>query len=209
MQLTVFSAPLDFLQPPLFGRKAFEREIVQLHPRVVNDDVITFNTQGSSQWDGFRHVAYRDEEKFYNGVTPDEIYAAGATVNGVEAWAKRGIAGRGVLIDYHSWAQRNGVEYNRLDSHGVKLDEIKAILEESKIELRQGDIFIMRTGFTEAYARLSAKEKEDYKTNVRFPGIAQGLDVAKWLWEQQFSAVAGDTVAFECFRKFILLSICR
>lgn len=28
---------------------------------------ITFNTQGSSQWDSFRHFAYQKDKKFYNG----------------------------------------------------------------------------------------------------------------------------------------------
>lgn len=81
-----------------------------------------------------------------SSVTPDDIYAEGATVNGVEAWAKKGIAGRGVLIDYHWWAQKNNKDYDRLTSHGVTLDDIKTIMKECKIELRKGDIFIMRTG---------------------------------------------------------------
>lgn len=28
---------------------------------------ITFNTQGSSQWDSLRHFAYQKDKKFYNG----------------------------------------------------------------------------------------------------------------------------------------------
>ncbi|KAK5373015.1 hypothetical protein LTS03_006703 [Exophiala xenobiotica] len=48
------------------GLKGFERHIVNKAPRVINDDVITFNTQGSSQWDSFRHFAYQQEGKFYN-----------------------------------------------------------------------------------------------------------------------------------------------
>ena len=42
-----------------------------------NDDVLNFNTQGSTQWDGFRHYAYHDypskgEYTFYNGLTREE-----------------------------------------------------------------------------------------------------------------------------------------
>jgi hypothetical protein len=79
-----FSLPLDKINPPLLGRQGFERKIINKAPRVINDDVaspahrhrqryllifaqITFNTQGSSQWDSFRHFAYQKDEKFYNG----------------------------------------------------------------------------------------------------------------------------------------------
>lgn len=47
--------PLDRIKSPSFGRKAFARELVNKAPRSVNDDVLVFNTQTSSQWDGFRH----------------------------------------------------------------------------------------------------------------------------------------------------------
>ena len=53
--------PLDWpLNKPLFpsfGRSAFQHEIRRRGEpgRPVNDDILTFNTQSSSQWDGFRH----------------------------------------------------------------------------------------------------------------------------------------------------------
>ncbi len=40
---------------PCFGRQAFHQHVFHKVPRTVNDDILTFNTQGSSQWDGFRH----------------------------------------------------------------------------------------------------------------------------------------------------------
>jgi hypothetical protein len=47
--------PLDRLKIPSFNRIAFEQKIHHKAPRTVNDDILTFNTQSSSQWDGFRH----------------------------------------------------------------------------------------------------------------------------------------------------------
>jgi hypothetical protein len=42
--------PLDALgDAPLFGRQAFRKDVYQKAPRIVNDDVWTFNTQSSSQ----------------------------------------------------------------------------------------------------------------------------------------------------------------
>jgi hypothetical protein len=47
--------PLNRLSHPSFGRKPFTQELVNKAPRIVNDDILTFNTQTSTQWDGFRH----------------------------------------------------------------------------------------------------------------------------------------------------------
>jgi hypothetical protein len=48
--------PLDKPSVPTGGRAVFRHEI-QHHdtPTIMNDDVVEFNTQSSTQWDGFRH----------------------------------------------------------------------------------------------------------------------------------------------------------
>lgn len=146
--------------------------------------------------------------------------------NGADAWAARGIAGRGILIDYHSWARRNNIQYDRLSTHAIDLDAIKSIIEESKVEVRKGDIMLLRTGkqnqspglpnifyfsdngciavgFVEAYTRLGKDAKESYKDNNAFPGLWSSKEIAQWLWKSQFAAVAADSPAFECLRKCI------
>jgi hypothetical protein len=40
---------------PSFGRAPFKHEVWNRAPRAVNDDILHFNSQCSSQWDGFRH----------------------------------------------------------------------------------------------------------------------------------------------------------
>ena len=51
--------PLNKPKNPSFGRPGMKHEILnrQRGPglRVVNDDFLSFNTQSSTQWDGFRH----------------------------------------------------------------------------------------------------------------------------------------------------------
>ena len=61
------SLPLDFFAPPLLGRAGFEQKVIDKDPLVVNDDVVTFNTQSSSQGDSLRHFAYQKEKRFYGG----------------------------------------------------------------------------------------------------------------------------------------------
>lgn len=53
--------PLDKPLTPCFGRQKFEHKIVHKNPRTVNDDVLVFNTQSASQWDGFRHFGECDK----------------------------------------------------------------------------------------------------------------------------------------------------
>jgi len=57
-----------------FNRRAFHQELFAKPPRTVNDDIWTFNSQGSSQWDGLRHYGYQKEKLFYNGVTMEDIH---------------------------------------------------------------------------------------------------------------------------------------
>lgn len=47
--------PLSMPSYPSFGRNPFHHEIVHRTPNCINDDVLAFNTQSSTQWDGFRH----------------------------------------------------------------------------------------------------------------------------------------------------------
>lgn len=74
--------PLDHLSRPCFGRAPFEQTIKNKAPRVVNDDTLSFNTQSSSQWDGFRHYGYQEEGVYFNGRTPENI--VGSKVNGID-----------------------------------------------------------------------------------------------------------------------------
>lgn len=51
--------PLNKPLHPSYGRAAFHHEVVNRgkdgQMRAINDDILNFNTQCSSQWDGFRH----------------------------------------------------------------------------------------------------------------------------------------------------------
>lgn len=64
---------LEGMLQPGFGRQALGHTIVNKAPRIVNDDVLTLNTQSSSQWDGFRHFGYQDAQVFFNGTTQEQI----------------------------------------------------------------------------------------------------------------------------------------
>ncbi len=88
-------------EPPLFGRAAFEHEVTGHAHSTSHDDVLhDWNTQSSSQWDGFRHIrngtpGLEPGTGHYGGVADED--------HGIDHWARRGIAGRGVLADIARW----------------------------------------------------------------------------------------------------------
>lgn len=64
---------LGHLKTPCFGRKPLRHEMWRKGDRVVNDDSLEFNTQSSSQWDGFRHFGNQNYEVFFNGRTFEDF----------------------------------------------------------------------------------------------------------------------------------------
>ncbi|ROT42129.1 hypothetical protein SODALDRAFT_318871 [Sodiomyces alkalinus F11] len=198
--------PLDaHSKGSFFSRGEFHQEMFQKKPHVANDDTWTFNTQVSSQWDGLRHVAYQKEELFYSRVTMDELYAVDAngvksTVNGIQAWQKKGIVGRGILVDYHTWRLGQGIDYDPFARSPIPVDDIKACLKAQGTEVRFGDILFTRTGYMVSHAQkstsdLAALQKSEPHT---LGGLQPSLPALRWLWHN-FSAIAGDQPAFECW----------
>lgn len=162
------------------------------------------NPQQSSQWDGLRHFCAPHpgaKRLFYGGTTAEEIQDASNTRIGIGHWAREGIAGRGVLIDYLSYAEKKGIEVNGLEQHVVSLDDVLAIAEECNIKFQQGDIFFLRVGLTKTWDGLSHDDKVAYSQleEPKHAGLEQSERVVRFFWDNHFSAVASDAVSFEVF----------
>lgn len=123
-------------------------------------------------------------------------------MNGLDAWAEKGIAGRGILVDYADYADRNGIKYEKTKTHQISVEAVRAILAETRTKVQTGDILFIRTGFVQGYLELDQSQREAMKMERQWPGLVQSQATAEWLWESQFSAVAADNPAFECGRKF-------
>jgi len=194
-----------------FNRALFHQEVFQKPPRIVNDDVWTFNSQVSSQWDGLRHFGYQKEEKFYNGITLQDIHGVGngddgkggrTTVNGIQAMAEHGIVGRGILLDFHSWrlAQDPPIPYDAFKAGSIPLKYLKAVAAAQGTEIKFGDILIIRSGYMVAHNSKPEAELAVLKEIMppSFAGVEQSEEMLRWIWES-FSAVAGDQPSFECW----------
>lgn len=63
-----------------------------------------------------------------------------------------GICGRGVLVDmvkFYTAKGKNKLPYDPFASHPVPLSDIEAAAEQQGVTFRQGDILLLRMGFTQ------------------------------------------------------------
>ncbi len=191
---------LELPHPPLFGREALQHTIKRRH-EVVNDDVYQmFNTQSSSQWDGLTHYGNFTYHGFYNGVTNEQITGGPDTRNGIQVWARRGIAGRGVLIDYQRWASAQGISYSPGERHEITVGALQEAARAQGVQFEPGDILLVRSGWIAWYLTLDQQEREALASRPPVGvGLAQGDETLRFLWDHHFAAAAGDAIAFEAY----------
>jgi kynurenine formamidase len=191
---------LDLPSPPLFRREALQHSIKRRLP-FVNDDVyLSYNPQSSSQWDGFTHYGNATYQGFYNGVTEAQVTGRPDTRNSIHVWARRGIAGRAVLIDYQRWAFSQGITYSPGERHEITAEALRATAKAQGVQFQPGDILLVRSGWIAWYMSLDQQARIALATAPHTAvGLAQGEETLRFLWDEHFAAVAGDTIAFEAY----------
>jgi Putative cyclase len=143
----------------------------------------------------------------------EDIHAPGSTVNGIQgtpcprphshlAWAEQGIVGRGVLIDYYSWAQVHE-PCDPFTTYAITLPNLLRCISSQNLTFRSGDILFVRSGFISTYSKLDIPAQESITGAEQpcFAGLAQSEELLKWIWDNQFAAIAGDAPAFESWRR--------
>jgi len=163
------------------------------------DDEITINTQAGSQWDGLRHWGHSEYGLYYQGIHHDDLWKGDHI--GLDHWNDRGgIVGRGVLIDYVSWAEKQGIKYDAWDRHSISVGDIETIAKEQNVKFLPGDVLLVRTGWIKRYE--SAGEEERQKGvagSLSSVGVEGCKETMEFLWNSRFSAVAGDSIGFEAW----------
>ena len=181
---------MELPDPPLFGRDPFTHEVVWLQNDAGHDEHISgWNTQSSSQWDGFRHIKH-PVHNFYNGVADEE--------HGIHHWARKGIAGRGVLADVGRWRESQGRPLKCNESDPIDADDITATLEAHGSTVEEGDVLLVRTGWIEWYRTQDAKQRTDFNA-AGHPcvGLRPGPDNWKLLWNLHIAAIGVDNPSVE------------
>lgn len=149
-----------------------------------SDDLVFMPLQAGSQWDALAHVYYDDH--LYNGHPATEVSALGAQRCGIDKLGP-GVVGRGVLVDLPRlkdvpWLERG---------EPVHPSDLDAALERQGVEIRAGDVLLVRTGWRRFFVeRQSARAFMSGE-----PGLS--LACAEWLHEREIAVLASDNWAIE------------
>jgi kynurenine formamidase len=152
-------------------------------PFRFNDDVLFMPVQSGTHWDALSHVYYEGE--MYNGFPAATVTSLGAFRLGIDKVESAGIVSRGVLLDV---VRHRGGGDHLAAGHPVSAAELAAVARAQDVEVRSGDVVLVRTG---------------WQTRFRATGDPLG-DVAGLHWrcveyfsEHDVAAVAADNVALE------------
>ena len=145
-------------------------------------DAISMYTHMGTHIDALNHFGL--DGKIWNGFSQEEYL-------GDKGWKKTGaetippIIARGVLLDVKD--AKGPLPHN----YHITSQDLKLALKKQGMELKQGDVVLIRTGQAQFYENAS-----HYLNN--YPGI--GLDAVKWLVEEQGIMLLGaDNLSFEAF----------
>lgn len=190
---------------------------------ILSDDSVLLYLQYSTHWDSFAHVGARfdadddgvDEAVYYNGYRAHEHiqgpveyrtdgaetglwkpYVCGcnqshAAALGIENAAVKGIQGRGLLIDL---VAHFGYEYRT-----IGYEDLMRVIAVDEIEIAEGDIVLIRTGFTELILEMDRHPNLD-ALNARCSAL-DGRDdrLLQWLTDTRIAALVADNYAVERF----------
>jgi kynurenine formamidase len=176
------------------GRKTYRHTIFKLGRRGQDDYLDGFYLQGSTQWDSLRHIRAR-EFGYYNGIGTEA--EEGGSKLGIEHFARHGIVGRGVLADVGRWAASQGRPLSPTEDTPIMPDDLAATLRSENVELRPGDILMVRTGYLESYLAMSRDEQLAHLDRPDQPGLYAGREMAEFLWDSGAAAVVADNLAVE------------
>jgi kynurenine formamidase len=190
---------LELPNPPLFSRGAVRQTIFR-RP-TSNDDVLdNFYPQASSQWDSLVHVGH-SQHGLYNGITAADVTGQPGTKNGIEHWARRGIAGRAVLLDLGRHLAKAGNPIDCGADRRITADELEACRQAQGVDIRDGDVLLLRFGWQDWYLEQDAATRQAISNRnvLRAPGIAAGEAMARYLWDHHVVAIGADNPALEAW----------
>jgi len=148
----------------------------------ANEDVLVFASHTLTHMDALSHVFA--EGTFYNDFPNDAVRTNQGVPNcGIDK--VRGVVGRAVHLDL---PRHQGVEWLE-PGYAVTSAELEACAAAQEVEIRSGDILLVRTGFLE------------YWHSIGEPEVAMqaglGLDAVDFIREHDISVVGSDNSAIE------------
>jgi Putative cyclase len=195
------TSPLNQPAPGLHVRRTSYEHVMIRTSHGRDDKIDGLYPQFSSQWDGLRHVKYR-QHGYWGGRQDEQVDDAEEL--GIENWTRHGLIGRGVLLDVKQHVEAHGRRLQpnvREPITPALLDEVAAA---EGVELQQGDLLVIRTGWMEWFSSLTPEQRGDLQGTIgrqpdplACPGLDGHRETAEWLWNHRIAAVAADNPALE------------
>ncbi len=188
--------PLSEPRPAMLGRRNLR------HHLLVTGCGEDFWPQASSQWDGLRHIRH-PQHGFYNGVPDNAVSEEPGSKLGIEQWARRGIVGRGVLLDVERHLGRQGSPLDPCAATLIGKGALEDCARAQGVTIRPGDILLLRTGWLRWYlqeATLADRERlasDDWYGAMAWPGLGPAEEMVEYLWDLHIAAVAADNPSVE------------
>ena len=146
------------------------------------DDVVTMHSHSGTHMDALCHIWY--DGQLYNGFSaPEHVTSAGATRNAIDRVPS--LVGRGVLLDVAAYKGREHLGA----TEAISADDLDACAKAQGVEIRAGDILLLRTG----WIRVFAQDRDLFYASE--PGI--DVSTLAWLKAHDIVAVAADNHAVE------------
>jgi kynurenine formamidase len=193
---------LDKPNPPLFHRGALKHTVhhVVSTGHHSDDKLDNFFPQSSSQWDGLTHVG-DFEHGFWGGVTVQELRESGYTKGlGVDEWARRGIAGRAIMLDVVAERARQGRPIDCAQDDKITVADIEATRVAAGIQYQPGDVWLIRSGWVGWYEQQSQATREALAADIytmKLPGLECCEAMAEYIFDNHAAAVASDCPSLE------------
>jgi kynurenine formamidase len=167
-----------------------------LKPFVNNPNKVAFNSCAlfisdnlGTQIDGLGHIAHGEDPQIYNGFKIRDVGTDFGLLRN-DADSIPPIIGRAVMIDVAGWKGVDALPSN----FAIGSKELKAALARQAVDVRPGDIVLIRTGTLRYWGETGA----DHETLAKYDSAGITLEAAKWLVEQKGAVMVGaDTSGLE------------
>ncbi|MCU1377255.1 MAG: putative cyclase [Acidimicrobiales bacterium] len=151
----------------------------------ANEDTLVIPAHNGTHMDALSHVFA--EGKMYNGFDAKTFTASnGAAHCGIEKTG--GFAARAVLLDV---AGHQGVDWLEPGTN-ITGDDLEATRAAQGVEIRRGDVVLIRTGWLDLFSSLPPGESPPFAQ----PGV--GRSTVAFFDDHDVSAVGADNAAIEC-----------
>jgi kynurenine formamidase len=149
-------------------------------PRSGSSGVLTMMEHSGTHIDALCHQA--SDLKFFKGIEVEQVERAdGYSQLGAETI--RPILARGVLLDVAKWKNVDRLPPN----YGITAEDLDGCARDQRVEVRAGDVLIVRTGFGACWT--------DEARYLSAAGVTKSANI--WAAERKVIAVGADNMAWD------------